>query len=84
MTPTTANAVWDILVAECEANVSERDSFVHYVTHDGIEYRFQGVFGFGGKFRPKPMSVDYYPEDQTPERDAIMVTVNRKLKELKT
>lgn len=82
MTEGQANAIFDILVAECGAIISDRYTFVHYVTHDGTEYRFQGVFGFGGKFRPKTMSIDYYPEDQTAERDQIQAKVNKKLAEL--
>jgi len=32
------------------------------------EWRFQGSLGFGGKFRYPRMSVDCYPEDETPAR----------------
>lgn len=77
-----ANASFDILVEHGGAIEPQRDSFIHYVTHGGREYRFQGHLGFGGKFRPSTMSVDYYREDETPERDEIQATINRKLEEL--
>ncbi|MCK5641158.1 MAG: hypothetical protein KAJ19_10185 [Gammaproteobacteria bacterium] len=82
MTTEQANAVFDILVEDCGACEDERGSFVHYFTTGGQEYRFRGMLGFGGKFRPKTMSVDYYPEDKTPERERIQATVNRKLAKL--
>lgn len=46
------------------------DAFVNGLT---TEWRFQGLLGFGGKFRRNDgrYYVTCYPEDRTPERDAI-------------
>lgn len=77
-----ASAVFDILVADCGAIEDERSSFVYHITHGCREYRCCHALGFGGKFYPQTMSVDYYPEDTTAERDQIQAMVNKKLKEL--
>ncbi len=56
-----------------------------------LEYRFQGIFGFGGKFhclfdrRTKKTShwfVSYYPENTTPYLDEKLGELNDKLKKL--
>lgn len=72
-------------------------AFVHYFMshHDGdpelgptLEYRFGGAFGFGGKFwrnpYPKrcPYYVNYYPEDRTTERDALVGKINMLIEDL--
>jgi hypothetical protein len=54
---------------------------------DHTEWRFRGALGFGGKFRTRPsweklerrFAVDCYPEDETPERDAMIAATNRAL-----
>lgn len=79
-----ANAIYDILVADAGAGEANRYSFVYNVGRGCREYRCCWALGFGGKFYPTTMRVGYYLESQTPERDRIQATVNRKLKELKT
>lgn len=84
MTENQVNAIFDILVAQCGAIESERDSFVYHMTHgDCEEYRCCWALGFGGKFRPQRMSVDYYQEDETPERERIQKITNEHLAKLK-
>lgn len=80
-----ANDVWNILIRECGASNSEdaRSDFVWRMSHQDInEYRFQGFLGFGGKFWSGRFKVTYYPEDETPEREAMVEKANAKLKEL--
>lgn len=74
-----ANRVWDILEAECGASPAGREDFVVQATLYGItEYRFMGSLGFGGKFW-HDMRVSCYPEDRTPERDAMIAKANSRL-----
>jgi len=92
MNAATANQIYDVLVATCEAPESMRADFVHVQTTEFCkEWRFQGELGFGGKFwrgrhgwifnRPN-WFVNYYPEDRTPERDAMVEEANAALKYL--
>jgi hypothetical protein len=80
MTRAQAHIAYNILVLFAGAHPQDRESFVRYVTDGGAyhEYRFQGCLGFGGKFYDSASgpSVGYYPEDATPERDAVMKRVN--------
>lgn len=94
ITPEQANKVYDILVNDAGANdtpkMLERESFIFHVAvnpHPTTEYRFGGNLGWGGKFRNNgnynnTPYVDYYKEDTTPERDAIVSNVNSLLKML--
>jgi hypothetical protein len=45
------------------------------------EWRFCGIFGFGGKCRRGPcgVSVDYYPKDHTKTRDRKCAELNAKI-----
>lgn len=81
LTQDAAHSVYDVLVAVCGANEARRDGFVsHYVSESpSSEWRFQGALGFGGKFRYPRLTVDCYPEDQTPEIDAIIQKTNESL-----
>lgn len=80
-----ADTVWDVLVEECGAHAEDRHQFVS--TFDAcarMEYRFIGYLGFGGKLwkqtRPRPkLLVTYYPEDKTPEREAMVERANARL-----
>lgn len=48
-----ANLVYDILIVSCDAPDDDiRFQFVSYVSEcvHSREFRFQGCFGFGGKF----------------------------------
>lgn len=87
LTESAANAVWDLLVAEGGASPTEdaRQQFVyHQTTAPCREYRFGGLFGFGGKFYKewKAWRVDCYREDETEERKKARESINTKLVEL--
>ncbi len=91
---TEANAIYTILVALAGAREDNRMDFVHSVLPDPNrswlkngheEYRFMGVLGYGGKFRNNSNRnniphIDYYPENQTAERDAVVEQVNETLR----
>lgn len=58
-------------------------SFIDYcLSPDAQEWRFQGKFGYGGKYIPGNNRFAYYTEDQTPELDSLRDTINAKLKNL--
>jgi len=79
----TARAIYDILIEECRANPEEYDrwGFARSQAEGCSEWRFCGVLGFGGKFRVNPWKwyVDCYPEDETPERKAMISAANARL-----
>lgn len=81
MNRTLLNQIYDILVEECGANPNWRYNFVDAHLYDDCkEYRFQGLLGFGGKFRSRNgIYVDYYPEDKNDVRDEIVRKTNEKL-----
>lgn len=86
LTKEQANKVFDILV-EYGARSDDRYSFISYLSeqHENHEFRFRGIFGFGGKFRLNGYSgfqADYYPESHTVELDLKMVELKKKLKTL--
>lgn len=85
MTAEQANAVYDILVADCSAVEDEyaRTAFVHHHAKGCREYRCCRAFGFGGKFYLDNFCVDGYSEDMTPERTRIRDAANAKLTTLK-
>lgn len=78
----TPDAVWDVLMELAGATEDWRADFVRHATRlpmGDLEYRFGGKLGFGGKVRSRSdgtWSVDCYPEDETPERRAIVAAVN--------
>ena len=83
ITPEIANAVWNVLCL-AGANESERETWLAYAIgrKDVPEYRFRGVFGLGGKVRQQNggyWHVLYYPEDKTPEREAVRHLANHLL-----
>lgn len=92
ITADQADEAYTILVGH--AGASDRDesrrSFVYHVSECARptdEYRFMGKLGFGGKFRNNGNNdgipyVDCYREDETPERNAAMITTNCLLAEL--
>lgn len=61
-------------------------AFEDYMTSDlpWHEWRFQGSLGFGGKlhFNGMRLYVGCYPEDRTPENDALIDRVNSRLREM--
>ena len=74
------DAVYDVLVREAGADAEEwaRRHFVYNHTPPQVceEFRFQGMLGFGGKYRSGTNTVDCYPEDMTPERAEIIARTN--------
>lgn len=81
MTEDKAKAVYQVLVEECGANSEDPLGFVAEFTSGEpcVEWRFQGSLGFGGKFRYPKMTVDCYPEDETPERVQAIHAANKRL-----
>lgn len=78
----TPDQIYTVLVDLCGATERDRGDFVW--NFDRIrEWRFQGRLGFGGKFyrEREGLRVGCYPEDRTPERDAMVDMANRRLKE---
>ena len=90
-----SNEVYDLLVSIGGAEETSRDSFVLYSEEKSdcstSEWRFQGHFGFGGKFRTRwghgknlrDWYVDLYPEDDTVERSGLLKILNEKLEVLR-
>lgn len=78
---TCAKAIWAVLVAVCGASPDERDGFVyHTLQTPGLDYRFQGNLGFGGKvYIEHPPRVSCYREDENPERLMMVDSANRLL-----
>jgi hypothetical protein len=84
MTKERANKVYDILVQLGGAAPDMRDSFVYQHNDERAElicdeWRFQGRLGFGGKYRRKQNTVDYYREDETTERKKLAKQINSTL-----
>lgn len=81
------DVVYDVLVDIGGAD--ERDRVTFIVTHlSGNDYpcqewRFQGYFGFGGKYYRQTNRVSYYKEDETEELDVLCKKINDKLTLLK-
>ena len=74
------------LLVEYGASTDEhrRAQFVRYMSAERLsphEYRFGGMFGFGGKCRtgPRGTTVDYYHEDHTPKLDALCAELNLRI-----
>lgn len=81
-----ATEFFDMLLA-AGAQASQQAEFVRYMTEPSPfpkEFRFQGKLGFGGKahFSGGRAYVSCYPEDDTPERNAIKRVLNDRLKGL--
>lgn len=87
LTTEQATEVYAALVAHAGARPNEDDvgGFVYELTrqHPTNEYRFGGALGHGGKFRFPRMSVDCYPEDETPERVSMIAATNEALDALR-
>lgn len=87
LTEPEARAVYQVLVAEAGASASSVDveSFVIEFTSEmpTHQWRFQGALGFGGKFRFPQMTIDCYPEDETPDRLQSIDAANKRLADLK-
>lgn len=87
LTPEEANALFDVVVAVCGANESLRNQWLHYAAdaeayRSGLEFRFIGDLGFGGKLLYdgyRPAHVTYYAESREPARDAMVTQANERL-----
>ncbi len=80
--PDVASAVYTVLIEECGAHPGDKAAFVWAFRdqhQEPSEWRFQGHLGFGGKYRHPKMVVDCYPEDCTPERQAMIDKANARL-----
>lgn len=94
LTEEQANQVYDILVEDGGAidryderlgGSHDRNNFIYNHTKDkypATEWRFQGVFGFGGKYYASNNRVGCYPEERTPEKDELIRKMNIKLHEI--
>ncbi len=73
-----ADAIWAVLVGLCGASPDERDGFVHRAARTpGLEYRFRGSLGFGGKvYMECPPRVSCYREDENPKRLILVDAAN--------
>ena len=85
MTEERANAIYDILV-EFGAGESMRSSFVYHHTKTDSEicreWRFQGIFGFGGKYYSREHKISYYKENWTDELEVKRDEINEKLSKI--
>jgi hypothetical protein len=88
-TETIFHKVYDVLVKECGAYGKDhaRQAFIHafcYSEYPCNEFRFQGIFGFGGKFwhSSRKFYVNCYSEDSTAKIQKAIDTTNELLKPL--
>lgn len=88
LTVEEANALFDVVVEVCDAHESLRAQWLHYAASEdpgeygGLEFRFQGNLGFGGKLNYdgfRPAYVSYYSENRTAARDAAEALANERL-----
>ena len=94
LTKEQANQVYDILVElggaldrydERLGGYYDRNNFIYNVTQDkypATEWRFQGHFGFGGKYYTGSNRVSCYPEERTPEKDELRREMNIRLHQI--
>ena len=77
------NKVYTILVKYGGALEKYRNEFIYEQTRDTLisskEYRFVGIFGFGGKYRLATNSVTMYKEDVTEDLQQKLDILNKKL-----
>jgi hypothetical protein len=84
LSPEQANALYDVVVAIAGAPENLREQWLHYATAEGshfggLEFRFQGKLGFGGKLVYDGFRAAYvncYEEHRSPAKDAIMAATN--------
>jgi len=86
MTEEKLNRIYDILI-KYGAMENYRSSFLINYLSDEVskEWRFSGVFGFGGKFWANnygELYANYYIEDQSLERELLLEKLNAELKEI--
>ena len=77
---------YNLLIEHCGIRDDDmRDTFIrHFVEQGGMEWRFQGKLGFGGKFwhTGRGWDINCYREDETKELKALIKTVNGLLADL--
>jgi hypothetical protein len=81
-----ANMVYDILVLYAGAYEQNRTHFIYVICEDKqpcSEFRFQGLFGFGGKYWSERNAISYYSEDRTKKLDKLEAKINILLGEIK-
>jgi len=95
--------VYTLLVEQACAEPSYKEDFIRYFTDPKehfhtLEWRFQGRFGFGGKFWRQSIGhkrgpegegvtiythyISYYPENYTKELDKLATEINESLMKL--
>lgn len=87
LTVEESNALFDVVVEVCGARESMRSQWLAYTAREnpgdsGLEFRFQGNLGFGGKLNYdgfRPAYVSYYSENRNAERDAAETLANERL-----
>ena len=92
LTKDQAYRVYDLLMKYgASKNPDSRETFMYYFTEEiprsSHEWRFCGMFGFGGKIRlqsHRGLSVDFYSEDETPERLNKLSELKKELEALQT
>lgn len=79
MTPELASRIYGILYEKCGAPTGLQPAFLTYFYFNrndvGLAFRFSGALGAGGKFHwdaDGTIRVACYPEDETPERLAMI------------
>lgn len=81
ITKEKADKVYDVLVEIGGADKTDKDNFIyHHTKEECSEWRFYGKLGFGGKYRSGYNMVTCYPEDETPQRKALIDEINERLK----
>lgn len=81
----TYTDIADILKYWCGARDCDLEGLEQYINDlslsKGGEWRFQGDLGMGGKLYldRNGLKVNYYPEDQTPDRDRQVAEANKRL-----
>ena len=88
LTPQQAVEVWKVLCrygAEEVGRDWKRFDFIEYLSKEndyGHEFRFEGIFGMGGKLRLshyRGLSADYYHESRNPFREEQIALLNAEL-----
>jgi hypothetical protein len=85
------NLIWDILKKHCGASEGMRENFLavapRYVAEKAVlEYRFQGMLGYGGKVwlnNGEHPYVNCYREDENRETLKMIRNANKELQKIK-
>lgn len=75
--------IYDLLIEKANAPKSYKEDFINdFISSSCKEFRFQGKFGFGGKFRFKKNRIDFYREDETAELVKLQEEINLEIENL--